>query len=126
MNNGSGLGFVSDSSQTTQKPNDNDELMEEEDEFTTVPRYTTDSCIPNNNGDSLKHNGGRYRPLKQVQEDYQRFTSMRQRGVSSVVTGNGSGDGSLTNPGTEVTIHCVNNWELANLSLCKYRFMQWM
>jgi len=58
------LGFVSDSSQTTQKPNDNDELMDEEDDISTVPRCTSDSGNPYNNGESLKHNGGRYRPLK--------------------------------------------------------------
>lgn len=49
---------------------------------------------------------GRYRPLKQVQEDYQKFSQHRQRGHSQSVVS--AGDVSLTNPGTEVTINCVN------------------
>ena len=57
-----------------------------------------------------KEKRGKFRPLKQVQEDYQRFTQMRQRGASMSAAGMAamSGDRSLSNPGTEVTIHCVN------------------
>ena len=42
---------------------------------------------------------------------------MRQRGVSNSVIVQNGGDGSLTNPGTEVTINCVNIANCAKLFL---------
>jgi hypothetical protein len=62
---------------------------------------------------------GILRPLKKVQEDYQRITQMRQRGASSVSQAAFTGaDGSLSNPGTEVTINCVMPSIAPLLSFC--------
>jgi hypothetical protein len=42
------------------------------------------------------------RGLKTVQDEYQRFASMKIRSSSNANVG------EMTNPGTEVTINCVN------------------
>ena len=66
----------------------------------------TESPVPTDNVEETSVVLGRYRPVKQVQEEYLKFTQMRQRGQSFVA----AADISLTNPGTEVTINCVKSY----------------